>query len=141
MANAYVRDLVRSSDEWKEANQTAHLDDSVLARPRSERQLAQEASAKFYPKITDKSERLRKKWGRQKQRGLDLVRFHDDLPETFESQVLARIWVALAKAKVFVVPNSPAGSAMSEEQMLRTELPVFQELVELLRANGKRSPT
>jgi hypothetical protein len=142
IAKQYIHDrAMRFSTERR-------AEDVGLSRPagplqpplRSERELAQEASAKFYPKITDKSERLRKKWGRQKQRWLDLVRFHDDLPETFETQVLARIWVALAKAKVFFVPNSPAGSAMSEEQMLRTGLPEFEELVEILRSRRGPNP-
>jgi hypothetical protein len=142
MANEYVRDrAMRFSRERRS-------EDVRLSRPagpplpplRSERELAQEASVKFYPEITDKSERLRKKWGRQKQCWLDLVRFHDDLPETFETQVLAKVWVALAKAKVPIAPNWPSGSKMSEEQMLRTGLPMFQELVQCLRANAKRSP-
>lgn len=142
MANEYVRDRAkRFSREWKAKEfPPSRSAGRALAPLRSERQLAQEASEKFYPKITDKSERLRKKWGRQKQRWLDLVRFHDDLPETFETQALAEIWVVLAKAKVAVVPNSPAGSAMSEKQMRRIELPVFEELVELLWRNAKRTP-
>jgi hypothetical protein len=140
MANEYVRDRAMRFSTKRRA------EDFRLSRPagprlppvRSERGLAQEASAKFYPKITDKSERLRKKWGRQKQRWLDLVRFHDDLPETFETHALGRIWVSLSKAKVPVVPNWPAGNAMSEEQMRHTGLPDFEELVEILRS--RRSP-
>jgi len=112
---------------------------SALQSLRSARELAQEASEKFYPRITDKSERLRRKWQRQKQRWLGLARFHDDLTESFETQVLARIWLELAKAKVAVVPNSPAGSAMPEEQMLRTGLPELVQLVEVLQASAKRA--
>jgi hypothetical protein len=112
MANEYVRDRAMRFSTKRRA------EDVRLSRPagprlppvRSVRGLAQEASAKFYPKITDKSERLRKKWGRQKQRWLDLVRFHDDLPETFETHALGRIWVSLSKAKVPIVPNCPAGT-------------------------------
>lgn len=53
MAEHYVRD-----------QQTLHFRQRQArdVQPRSERQLAQEASVKFYPGITDKSERLRKKW-------------------------------------------------------------------------------
>jgi hypothetical protein len=140
MAEQHRDDLVRSSRVWKaRAAQFSKLKDSVLERPRSARELAQEASEKFYPKITDKSERLRKKWQRQKQRWLDLERYHDDLPESFETQVLARIWLELAKAKVAVVPNAPTGSAMGEEQMLRTGLPELVQLMEVLQASAKRA--
>jgi hypothetical protein len=105
MANEYVRDQAMRFSKAEEIR-LSEPPGSALPAQRSERQLAQEASEKFYPKITDKSERLRKKWGRQKQRWLDLARFHDDLSETFETQALARIWLALAKAKV---PQRPAG--------------------------------
>ena len=104
-------------------------------KPRSERQLAQEASKKFYPRLTDRSERLRKKRRRDKNYWIALVRWGNDIPEVMEGQALIGIWLALARAKVPVVPNWPAGHAMSEEQMLRTGL---GELTELLRANVKR---
>jgi hypothetical protein len=51
MANEYVRDQVQSSDEWKaQAKQAPHPEGSVLARPRSERQLAQKRPRSSTPK-------------------------------------------------------------------------------------------
>jgi hypothetical protein len=82
--------------------------------------------------MSDKSERLRKKWEKGKHRWLDIARYTDDLTELFETQALATIWLALARAKIPVAPNSPSGSAMTEDQMLRTELPTLRELVEFL---------
>ena len=61
------------------------------------------------------------------------MHWSDDISESLEAQALAGVWLALAKAKVPVVPNFPGGNIMLEEQMLRTGLPVFAELVEILR--------
>jgi hypothetical protein len=131
MAGQYAGDRARKARGVQLSQATGSL--------RSERQLAQEASEKFYPKITDKSERLRKKWEEQKERWLAVVRYHDDLIESIETQVLANIWIALAEEHVPVVPNLPTGHAMSEEQMLGTGLPELERLVELLRAKAKRA--
>jgi hypothetical protein len=118
--------------------QISQLSNSALPELRSARQLAREAAKEFYPGVSDKSEGLRKKWREQKQFWLEMVRSGDDVLESMETQVLAKIWVALVEARVPVVPNWPAGHAVSEEKMLRTEWPEFEKLVELLRANAKR---
>lgn len=97
------------------------------------RELAQEASDKFYPRITDKSERLRRKRQRQKQRWLDLARFHDDLKESFETQVLDRIWLQLAKAKVAVVPNLPAGNLCRRTKCSVLDCPSLRSLSSCVR--------
>jgi hypothetical protein len=137
MAKEHILDRAkRSSADWQtKANGPS---DPPRSTPplRSERELAEQASKTFYPAMSDKSERLRKKWERGKRRWLDVARYHDDLPELFETQALAKSWVALARAKISVVPNSPTGSAMTEHQMLRTELPAFRELVEVLKGVG-----
>lgn len=134
MANEHIRDRARLfSADWK-AN-AAGLSEVPRSTPplRSERELADEASKKFYSAMSDKSERLRKKWEKGKRRWLDIARYSDDLTELFETQALAKIWLALARAEIPVAPNSPSGSAMTEGQMLRTELPDFRELVEFLK--------
>ncbi len=102
-------------------------------KPRSKRQLAQEASEKFYPEITDRSERLRKKWRKKREFWLAVARGRDDVLESVETQALGRIWIALSEAGVAVVPNWPDGRRMSEEQMLRTGFRELERLVELLR--------
>ena len=107
-------------------------------KPRSERQLAREASKQFHPEITDRSERLRKKWPREKEFWLALARGHDDILESVETQTLGRIWIALAEADIPVVPNWPDGRAISKEQMLRIGLPGFERLRQLLPTNAKR---
>ena len=109
-----------------------------LALMRSERQIAVEASKKFYPGLSDRSERLRKKWREQRDFWLGMVRSHDEVLETVETQDLAKIWIALAEADVPVVPNWPGGRPMSDKQMLRTELSELEKLAELLR---KAKPT
>jgi hypothetical protein len=101
-------------------------------KPRSERQLAREASEKFYPEITDRSERLRDKWRQKKEFWLALARGHDDVLESVETEALGRIWVALAEAGLPVVPNWPDGQRMSEKQMLRTGFRELKRLLELL---------
>ena len=100
---------------------------------RSERQLARDASEKFYPNLADQSERLRKNWRKRKEFWLALARRHDDVLETLETQALAKIWIALTEADVPVIPNWPEGRAMSEDQMLRTGLREFEKLVDLRR--------
>jgi hypothetical protein len=125
MAEQYVRDRTLRYARGK--FETSDV------KPRSERRLAQEASEKFYPKITDRSERLRKKWRQRKEFWLALTRGHDDVLESVETQALGKIWVALVEADVPVIPNWPDGQRMSEEQMLRTGFREFERLVELLR--------
>jgi hypothetical protein len=41
--------------------------------------------------MSDKSERLRKKWEKGKHGWLDIARYSDDLTELFETQALAKI--------------------------------------------------
>ena len=108
-------------------------------KPRSQRQLAREASEKFYPKITDKSERLRDKWAEKKEFWLALARDQDDVLESVETEALGRIWIALAEAGIPVIPNWPDGRSISETQVLRIGLPGFERLRELLQTNAKRS--
>jgi hypothetical protein len=134
MAKEHILDRAkRSSADWK-AKANGPSDPPGSTPPlRSERELAEQASKTFYPAMSDKSERLRKKWERGKRGWLDVAKYHDDLPELFETQALAKSWVALARAKISVVPNSPNGSAMTEHQMLRSELPALRELVEVLK--------
>lgn len=108
-------------------------------KPRSQRQLAREASVKFYPEMADKSERLRDKWAEKKEFWLALARDQDDVLESVETEALGRIWIALAEAGIPVIPNWPDGRSISEAQMLRIGLPGFERLRELLRTNAKRS--
>jgi hypothetical protein len=142
MAEQHVRDRQKqyadrvrqlSGSDSSEGNQPK------LASTRSERQIAVEASQKFYPGLSDRSERLRKKWRAQRDFWLEMVQWQDDVLETVETQDLAKIWIALAEANVPVVPNWPDGRPMSEEQMLRTEFKELQKLVELRRKDANRA--
>jgi hypothetical protein len=78
MAEQYVRGQTMrfARDEYQASKVEA----------RSERQLAQAASKKFYPEITDKSERLRKKWREQSEFWLAIIRYHEDVLEGIETQ-------------------------------------------------------
>ena len=95
IANQYAHDRAREANDVQLSQAAGPAPVSV----RSDRQLAQEASEKFYPKITDKSERLRKKWEEQKERWLALALWHDHLPELFETQALARDLGCASKGK------------------------------------------
>jgi hypothetical protein len=108
---------------------------------RSERQLAREASEKFYPDLADQSERLRKKWRdpTRKQFWLAMMRWGDGVPETMETHALAKIWIALTEADVPVIPNWPDGRPMTDDQMLRTGLGELARLVEVRRKGTSRA--
>jgi hypothetical protein len=133
-----MRDL-RSPQTNRGSNESGPKNQGRGSR-RSERQLAREASAKFFPKLVDVSESLRTKWAEQKSFWLDMARSHDDVVESIETQALAKIWVALSEAGVSVVPNWPDGRQMSEEQMLRTGFRDLLRLVEL-RRNDRSNET
>jgi hypothetical protein len=135
MAQQYVRDRQLRYAQQRGLAREVGAPRSAGARTscRSERQLARDASEKFYPNLADQSERLRKNWRKRKEFWLAMARRHDDVLETLETQALAKIWIALTEADVPVIPNWPEGRAMSEDQMLRTGLPELERLVDLRR--------
>ena len=137
MAQQNVRDrqmrYVRAEEEKRSQGIEKSLAGRTMTSLRSTRQLAQEASLRFYPDVSDRSERLRKKWAQQKEFWLEMARSHDYVRETLEMQSLAKVRIALEEAHLRIVPNWPDGHAMSEDQMLRTEMPELRQLVELRR--------
>jgi hypothetical protein len=85
-------------------------------KTRSIRALAEDAAKKFYPNIAgDVSERLRKKFSKEREYWLEVARIHDDVPETIETSLLDRILELLKQGGVSCVPNWPSGEPRKKE--------------------------
>lgn len=98
MARQHYKDL--AIRDMRKVNPKAFPDWS-LKKPRSARQLAEEAAKLVVSNSTKAAtERLRKAWADQGHYWMELVKKHDDVAETLEYNLLKEIAVRLAKLGV-----------------------------------------
>jgi hypothetical protein len=108
--------------------------------PRTERQLAKDASNYFHGPFDENvpsqrqqrdsvAERLRKKWRQQRDLWLGSFLFSDNVDQLNDMHALIEIWVKLRAASIEVVPNWSDGDPISEELAKKTGLRQLIELV------------
>jgi len=91
MGSEHYRDLAQRNALGRAGTQTHKI--------RSDRQLAGLAVQRFA--LPDNvTERFRKKFGRQRQKWLDIARYHDDVPEQLDHNLLEQIQLILAKREI-----------------------------------------
>lgn len=91
MGDEHYRDLGRRD--------SATMKGEPPSKARSDRQLADQAVKKF--ELPDNAvERLRRKFGRQRQKWLEVAMEHDDVPETLDHGLLLKIRDKLAKDSI-----------------------------------------
>lgn len=74
----------------------ATIDGGESPKLRSDRKLA-DCAAKKFQLPEERAESLRKKFGAQEQKWIDVARYHDDVPEALDFSLLEQIKAILAK--------------------------------------------
>lgn len=97
VADAYILRWIGNENYKDRANHSMAIQkNKSLPKLRSDRQLVEDAVNHF--KLAESSvERLRKKWGMQKEKWFQIASDHDDVPEQLEFNALQKVQEALQR--------------------------------------------